>query len=378
MKEKELLKTIVKKCQSNFWKIIKYQHPNLFSAIVLIEGNSFSEKVYKFINDIKETEKCEFCGDNPKKFLSINNGYSKVCCRTCNSKLHLKSAIEVANGEEAREKRKNTLLEKYGVEYSTDLESARVNRTKYFDSNGYPFQKESTMKRINEEKRKKFFQSLMDGTRISPDYIPLFDEVPYEGINKKLKFQCKKCNGKFYSHISWNMEPRCKICNPMEKWQSVTFDNVKEYYNDEILVNHRGVLPNKLELDFFFPNDNKAIELNGNYWHSTKVNKDKEYHYKKFKLCEDIGIKLIQFYEFEWIESKESVLIQIKDFLENNLYVPTTNVIPVEKLYLYKTVPSKLLYSQPKEIFLEGNLPVDYKTEKSIFNAGYFEISSNS
>lgn len=54
-----------------------------------------------------------------------------------------------------------------------------------------------------------------------------------------------------------------------------------------------------LELDFYIPEHNLAIEFNGTYWHSS-LYKDKNYHYNKSKLCEEKGIRLIHIWEYEW------------------------------------------------------------------------------
>lgn len=72
---------------------------------------------------------------------------------------------------------------------------------------------------------------------------------------------------------------------------------VKSIYKDEVLENNRHIIAPS-ELDIFIPNKNVAIEYNGLYYHSMI---DKNYHYNKYEKCKDKGIRLIQFFEDEWI-----------------------------------------------------------------------------
>ena len=50
------------------------------------------------------------------------------------------------------------------------------------------------------------------------------------------------------------------------------------------------------ELDFYISDYNLAIEVNGIYWHTElSGNKNKHYHKKKYQLCAEHGIQLLQF-----------------------------------------------------------------------------------
>ena len=53
------------------------------------------------------------------------------------------------------------------------------------------------------------------------------------------------------------------------------------------------------ELDIYVPSYNLAIEYNGIYWHSTTW-KDNDYHLKKTLACNEKGIRLIHVFQDEW------------------------------------------------------------------------------
>lgn len=107
--------------------------------------------------------------------------------------------------------------------------------------------------------------------------------------------------------------------------------SIKSYYNGEVLLNQRGVLKDsRLELDFYLPELKLAIEVNGSYYHQVggciirgKVHyKDKDYHYRKHKLCEDLGIRLISIFDVDWWIKKDKILKFIKDAIicEHRVY----------------------------------------------------------
>ena len=67
---------------------------------------------------------------------------------------------------------------------------------------------------------------------------------------------------------------------------------VKFIANDRTLIR-------PLELDFYMPDHNLAIEMNGIYWHSD-IYLDKNYHYKKYKTVKNTGNTLVQIDEWLW------------------------------------------------------------------------------
>lgn len=62
-----------------------------------------------------------------------------------------------------------------------------------------------------------------------------------------------------------------------------------------------------LELDFYFPKYNLALEFNGIYWHSELAGKDKYYHFNKYDLCKNQGITLFHVFEDEWINNADII-----------------------------------------------------------------------
>lgn len=107
------------------------------------------------------------------------------------------------------------------------------------------------------------------------------------------------------------------------------YEYIKTIYSETILQNVRNIIPHK-ELDIYLPNLHKAIEYNGTYWHAdprfytenTIVGKKQELAKNIWKndkdkqiLCEKYNIELLIIWEFDYINNKNEILNNIKNFL---------------------------------------------------------------
>jgi len=156
----------------------------------------------------------------------------------------------------------------------------------------------------------------------------LVDYIDYE---TKVVITCP-IHGQFsqtpHKHATANGCPKCSQTGP-SKGETAIGDRIVELLGgDESLVvrNSRKII-SPLELDIYIPSAKLAIEYCGAYWHSDKMimakfSKGKyadlslsarrklarNYHYNKFKQCEDQGIRLITLFEDEWINSPDIVM----------------------------------------------------------------------
>lgn len=96
--------------------------------------------------------------------------------------------------------------------------------------------------------------------------------------------------------------------------------------------NVRSLLENKkLELDFFLPDHNLAIEFDGLYWHS-EAHRDNDYHRRKFEECEKSNIRLIVIREDEWIERHEIIKSKILNILGKSLRGPGARKLTIRAI----------------------------------------------
>lgn len=83
--------------------------------------------------------------------------------------------------------------------------------------------------------------------------------------------------------------------------------------NTDVVQGDRTVLEGK-ELDIFIPSMSIAVEYHGMYWHCD-LNKDKRAHYEKYGFCKRKGVRLLQIWECDWINSRSKVEALLRSVL---------------------------------------------------------------
>ena len=110
-------------------------------------------------------------------------------------------------------------------------------------------------------------------------------------------------------------------------------------------VNNDRTILNGLELDFYIPSLNFAIEFDSLYYHSEySGGKNKKYHINKTKLCESKNIHLIHIFDDEWIYKKDIVISKLLHLLKIN----SSEIISARKCSL------KLIDNTQKRNYLRG------------------------
>jgi thiol-disulfide isomerase/thioredoxin len=114
-------------------------------------------------------------------------------------------------------------------------------------------------------------------------------------VNTKTKYQWE-CNlNHRWEAVANNIQqnkwcPTCAKTN--DKAQTEVYDFVKQFYPDA-LYNVTGLLKSKkLELDVYIPSLKKAIELDGEYWHSMPGAAERDL--RKNIQCSEAGIQLLR------------------------------------------------------------------------------------
>jgi hypothetical protein len=93
---------------------------------------------------------------------------------------------------------------------------------------------------------------------------------------------------------------------------------------------------NPREIDILIPEKKIAVEYNGAYFHSEKFAKmTSRYHLNKTLMCQEKGIKLLQFFDFEWEDRNK----QVKSFLrsalgknERKIYARKCEIVELNKI----------------------------------------------
>jgi very-short-patch-repair endonuclease len=250
-----------------------------------------------------------------------------------------------------KQKQKETLYKNYGVfspinsdiirkkiietnmeRYGTDIPSKNIDIIKKIKQKNF----------VNFNETKLFQKIINNNIKLNSEYSGISQDNRY----CVYEFECLTCHNKFEETFANNRSPVCKSCFPSYKNNNYQ-KKFKEFFNNLSLIFNENdrVIIKPYELDFYFPKEKIAIEINGNYFHSENGGgKDENYHINKTKKCNEKGISLIHIFEDEILKKEDIVFSMLKSLFEKN-----DNVICAKKCSL------NIISHEEKNIFLEEN-----------------------
>lgn len=286
--------------------------------------------------------KCVICEN--QFVITDNHRPSKTCSSSCASSL--------SHTLEAKENRIKSSLERYGTEYPFQAKEVVEKIKKSLDNSKKDM-------RIGSERWKEMLDKKYDVENISQvEEIKLSKKKTYYqkyGVHNPAAIQINNYTEwlnfkEFIKNKNWD-------CIEIASFFNVNFNTIrKKAYetNSEIYIKdfykyssyelevkhiienygfkesidfipHDRTLIKPLEIDFYFPKLNLALEIspththNSKYgWHKKGSGVEKEYHYKKNKLCREKGVNLITI--FEWMPTNYICTV-LEDLLFNDFEI---------------------------------------------------------
>ena len=173
---------------------------------------------------------------------------------------------------------------------------------------------------------------------------PDFDGVFLEDIRDEIKYANVTPLYKFSKYIEYVNYKNQKIAYVEKSKKDEMISEIKEYCRSEpegevadflsqyveIERNTRSVIKPK-ELDIYIPSKKVGVEFNGLYWHSQYP---KKYHFEKYQICKEKGIRCIQIFEDEWRDKKEivkSILLSAIGVYERKVFARKCIVKEIDK-----------------------------------------------
>ena len=177
--------------------------------------------------------------------------------------------------------------------------------------------------------------------------LVLLDE-DYSSVKNKVNILCS-CQKEFSYHLNVLMQYNVTACPDCRKTKS----SLESFFEESILspipytYEFRKVFPDtsRQEIDFYFPEKNLGIELNGTYWHSAEKKEINHLQKKKLYFL-DKGINVLFFYE-NFILQKHSL---ISSMVKAKLGI-------FEKIfYARKGTVAEIDYSSASKFFEENHI----------------------
>lgn len=358
-------------------------HSDILEFSSDINDISFKERIWYWVNNINSEYLCK-CGNRTTFNKNWKDGYRKWCSPRC-----------AQNDKKTKEKRKLTVIKKYGVDNIAKLKETKIKQEKTnlkrwghkstFQNkevqkkwknnikNKWGVEHVFQLKSIKDKSRKtslgkwgvehfvqsnEYKEKLEDmgfSNRLRETYIKKhfekYSDIGLEFISienriLKLKGKCKHLFNIHYDSLKRRIEngyEYCTICNPINSGQSQEEKLIIDWLKGlglEIIERDKSL---GIELDILIPDLNIAIEYNGLYWHS-ELYKDKFYHLNKTEICNKRGIRLIHIWEDHWLYKKEI----IKSMLLNSLKLNTNKIFA-------RNCKIVLVDSKSKNDFLDKN-----------------------
>lgn len=326
------------------------------------DSESIKETIYRIINNIDIRPTCAECGGRVRFDRGL---FSTFCCPKCrnnNEEVKIKNKIGVSKslkkayekrGEEIKQKRKETLLSNYNEEVSSPFALQVVkNKIKNTLLNKYGVDNILKLKDF----RKTLETSQKHSIQLQKEYGYDIEYVlnNYGEYDIKVKNGCEIhgdiiINASLFNNRTKkerkNYTTLCPICNPIKNPETNIETQIKKILNELNIdyCQHYRELTSPYELDFYIPSYNIAIECNGIYWHNGKDNLKR--HLLKKKICEEKGIRLLYFWE-DQIIYKINI---IKDILKSVFNLNN-------KIYARKCVIKEISSNIAKEFINENHL----------------------
>ena len=283
--------------------------------------------VWHLMNNVTEIPTCQnkTCQNDVEWW---HKDYRRFCSRKCarnSAEVQVKiqqTSIErygvenPAQSKEIKERIKETNLEKYGVEnpFQSDEIKEKIsatNITKYgvqFPAQiigSHDKRKATSLERYGVEHHAQL--QISESTRnILFDKDKLTEFMKTKTVHQSAR-ELEISESTILAYIE-----KYSVTDYIQPTKSYLEDEMKQILiklNINFIENTRTIIA-PYELDFYLPDHQMAIEMNGDYWHSDRFLLENhgmtadEYHQMKTDRCQELGIELIHISESDWNEWK--------------------------------------------------------------------------
>lgn len=140
--------------------------------------------------------------------------------------------------------------------------------------------------------------------------------------NKKVWWKCSVCGNSYYATVynrTYNNSgcSKCYARNKTSFPEQAIFFYIKQEFPDA-MNGYTEDLPNGMELDIYIPSIKTAIEYDGEKWHSTKANVERDS--RKYNWCKKCGINLIRIRESDAQDKNADIVIYVSSTYNQKMF----------------------------------------------------------
>jgi hypothetical protein len=330
----------------------------------------YARRIYCLLNALESEPICGVCS-GVVKYNAAKKAYNKTCkLHAYNNDVERKRIStmmarygEVKNFSNPSHHRISvqTMVERYGTENvnvlpvirekreATNL--ARYGKPNYTQSDGYNARRmASTTERYGVEHTSMLSEFKTIGLdhhmykewRESAEEIRTayeIDKMPKCDVAKKFNYSLSHMN-KIILALGMDGDlPQNKVhVKSFVSKNETIIGDILEAHGISIYRNVRNLIGE--ELDIYIPELKKAVEYNGDYWHSDKI-RDKKHVIAKLEKCEALGINLITIQEHVFKQRQDAIISKLVHKIEKT----------VKKCYARKTTFRKITGSEANTFF---------------------------
>lgn len=289
----------------------KQLRDEIFDKTALIPAHTIQERIYCYMNNIKQRPGCKTCGQQLLFRTNEVDGsrYGIFCSYSCRGDdITVQDKKRATNIEKYGNK--NVLNSTYGIEKRSTTMCKKYGATNFFKTDQYKLER-PTYKRadpvmIADRLRRNGYRRIL--ARFKDDSKLLITEEEYKGssYNHMYNWQCVKCNNVYKSWYNNGVKLKCPTCFPGTSLERFIGDILTEH-KFEFLRGSKSILDNKRQIDFYIPSLKIGIETHGLFWHRETEKLPKDYHLNKLEDAISKDIRLIQIFADE-IENKPEIV----------------------------------------------------------------------
>lgn len=260
--------------------------------------------------DVEHAGKCQVCG-NPTPFISRLEGYQKTCSFKCGGIFGSKQGKETTLKKYGKkslnnpDKNKQFYQEHPEIKLEAYKKAVATRKKNNSYTTGGMKARTSYLNRLEEFLTKNDCRLIYDLVRefgegwyknranILDDSDYIFLDNPTNTLKASSYFIKNSAISKIEKYCQENN------FNQSSHGEKEIVSFIKSICTLEVIENTKKLIT-PYELDVYIPEKKVAIEYNGTYWHSFQLGTPKNYHFMKSKMCEDLGIRLIHVYEYQW------------------------------------------------------------------------------